>query len=157
MLGAVQLSIELSARLRSASIQVRSGGDCRGSHLAPRTGLRLAEPWAPRPKGVSLSITFDILTALAEHPGGEAPIATVKDRLVQVALSPVRLNGVVQDNRRDPKHPDLLYHHRPRDPDTLQNLFSSGLVERPRPGVWKLTDKGRTFLAGLGSGTARAG
>jgi len=107
-----------------------------------------------------LSITFDILTALAEHPGGEAPIATVKDRLVQVALSPVRLNGVVQPNRLDPKHadprhPDLLYRHRPRDPDTLQNLFSSGLVERPRPGVWKLTDKGRTFLAGLGSGTPR--
>ena len=104
-----------------------------------------------------MSITFDILSALAEHPGGEAPIATVKDRLVQVALSPVRLNGVVHENRTDPNRTDLLHRYRPRDPDTLQSLFSSGLVERPRPGVWKLTDKGRTVLAGLGSGTPRAG
>lgn len=99
-----------------------------------------------------MSITFDILSALAEHPGGEAPVATVKDRLVQVALNPVRLNGVVPEKR-----PDLLYRHRPRDPDTLQSLFSSGLVERPRPGVWKLTDKGRSYLAGLGSAPPRAG
>ncbi len=99
-----------------------------------------------------MSITFDILTALAEHPGGEAPIATVKDRLVQVALNPVRLSAVVQEKRRD-----VLHYHRPRDPDTLQSLFSSGLVERPRPGVWKLTDKGRTYLAGLGPGTPHAG
>ncbi len=99
-----------------------------------------------------MSITFDILTALAEHPGGEAPIARVKDRLVEVALNPVRLSGVIQE-----KPSDLLHRYRPRGPDTLQNLFSSGLVERPRPGVWKLTDKGRTYLAGLRSGAPREG
>jgi hypothetical protein len=94
-------------------------------------------------QGVSLSITFDILTALAEHPGGEAPVASVKDRLVQVALTPVQIS-VVQDKRVD-----VLHRHQPRMPDTLQNLFSNGLVERPRAGVWKLTDKGRSYLAGL--------
>jgi hypothetical protein len=99
-----------------------------------------------------LSITFDILTALAEYPGGEAPIASVKDRLVQVALSPVRVDVIVKEKRVD-----VLHRHRPRMPDTLQNLFSNGLVERPRPGVWKLTDKGRTYLAGMGSAPQHAG
>ncbi len=99
-----------------------------------------------------MSITFDILTALAEYPDGEAPIGNVKDRLVEVALNPARLSGVMQEARPDP-----LHRYRPRGPDTLQNLFSNGLVERPRPGVWKLTDKGRSYLAGLRTGAQRAG
>jgi hypothetical protein len=131
-----------------------------GEHLAPRTCPWVAEPGALPQKGPReylryeycvVSIAFDILTALAEYPDGEAPIASVKDRLVEVTLSPARLGSVVQ------KQPsDLLHRYQPRGPDTLQNLFSSGLVERPRPGVWKLTTKGRTFLSGLRSGAPGA-
>jgi hypothetical protein len=88
-----------------------------------------------------VSIAFDILSALAQYPDGEAPVTRIKDRLVEDALSPRRL-AVVHEKRLDP-----LHHSRLRDPDSLQNLFSSGLVERPRRGVWKLTDKGRAHLA----------
>jgi hypothetical protein len=88
-----------------------------------------------------VSIAFDILSALAQCPDGEAPVTRIKDRLVEDALSPRRL-AAVHEKRLDP-----LHHHRLRDPESLQNLFSSGLVERPRPGVWKLTAKGRAHLA----------
>ena len=141
-----QLFIELSASKRDASIPV--GGREATAGGATRLRDAVVARGAGGVRGAVVSITLDILTALAEHPGGEAPIAAVKDRLVQVALQPVRPSGVGQQER-----PDLLYRYRPRGPDNLQSLFSSGLVERPRPGVWKLTDKGRTFLAGLWSET----
>jgi hypothetical protein len=95
-----------------------------------------------------VSIAFDILSALAQSPDGEAPVARIKDRLVEDALSPRRLTAVHE------KRSDLLHHARLRDPDSLQTLFSSGLVERPRPGIWKLTPKGRAHLAGFSAPTA---
>ena len=88
-----------------------------------------------------MSIAFDILSALAQCPDGEAPVTSIKDRLVKDALTPRRL-AAVHEKRLDP-----LHHFRLRDPDSLQTVFSSGLIERPRPGIWKLTDKGRAPLA----------
>jgi hypothetical protein len=98
-----------------------------------------------------VSITLDILTTLAEHPDGEASVDTIKGRLIEAAMNPGRLAELVGDRRTD-----VHYRFRsriPQGPHDLQNLFSDGLVERPRPGIWKLTDKGRARLAGFRSQT----
>ncbi len=89
-----------------------------------------------------MSITLDILIALADHPDGEAPIATIKDRLVQAALSPGRLAELVSVKRTEPRQ-----RLRSGGRDALEDLFSNGLVEKPRPGIWRLTARGRAYLA----------
>lgn len=91
-----------------------------------------------------MSITLDILTALAEWPDGEAPVANIKQRLVDDAMRPGRLAGFIGELSADP-----LARHQLRGGYGLQSLFSNGLVERPRPGVWKLTAKGREHLTGF--------
>jgi hypothetical protein len=97
-------------------------------------------------KGFRVSITLDILTALAEHPDGEASVDTIKGRLIEAAMSPGRLAELVGDKRAE-----VQFRLRARGPNDLQNLFSDGLVERPRPGIWKLTPKGRARLDGFRS------
>jgi restriction endonuclease Mrr len=88
-----------------------------------------------------VSITLDILTALADHPDGEASVDTIKGRLIEAAMNPGRLAELVGNKRGD-----VQFRLRTRGPNDLQNLFSDGLVERPRPGIWKLTSKGRDRL-----------
>ena len=101
---------------------------------------------AYRFKEFRVSITLDILTALAEHPDGEASVDTIKGRLIEAAMSPGRLAALVGNRRTE-----VQFRLRARGPGDLQNLFSDGLVDRPRPGIWRLTEKGRARLDGFRS------
>jgi hypothetical protein len=88
-----------------------------------------------------MSISLEILSALAEQPDGEAPISELRGRLVEAASSPARLARLMSEARAN-----LLVSHRPRTVRSV-DLFSNRLVERPRPGVWRITAEGREYLS----------
>jgi hypothetical protein len=90
-----------------------------------------------------MSISLEILSALAERPDGEAPINELRGRLVEAASSPERLAQLMSEARAN-----ALIRHRPRAARNV-DLFSNGLVERPRPGVWRITADGRDYLSRL--------
>lgn len=90
-----------------------------------------------------MTISLEILIALSLRPDGEAPIDEVKDLLVQHASSPQRLARLLSEARSN-----TLLHRRRRD---SADLFGRDLVERPRPGVWRITAAGRQYLSDYGT------
>ena len=91
-----------------------------------------------------MSISLEILAALAARPNGEAPVSELKAHLERHAASRERLDEHIRQAKVTGRfdYPIL-------DAGGSAMLFSKGLVDRPRRGVWRITDNGRQYLTAL--------
>jgi len=88
-----------------------------------------------------VSISLEILAALAARPDGEAPVSELKTHLKRQAASRERLDAHVRQARVTG-----CFDYPVLDAGGSAALFSKGLVDRPRRGVWRITDTGRQYL-----------
>lgn len=109
----------------------------------PRDSAPQMSQTAGRVQGVvrTVSISLEILSALAERSEGEAPISELRGQLARHASSPERLAQLMSEARANGR-----VHYGPRNASTSE-LFSKGLIDRPRPGVWRITPAGLAYLA----------
>ena len=90
------------------------------------------------------TVSEEILLALAEAPDGEAPISAIRHVLSRPAAKPRNLADRAREMRNRAKLTRSLSFEL-----TAINIFTNGLVERPRDGVWRITPAGRRFISAL--------
>lgn len=91
-----------------------------------------------------MSISLEILSALAQQPAGAASVSELRAHLARHAARRDRLEEHIRQSRVTRR-----YDYRVLAAPGSAALFSKGLVDRPRRSVWRITDTGRQFLTAL--------